>query len=63
MCLGLNSTSKEAVQIVKEVVDKLASSHLDMLVDNPGICYTMTAIYADLGIVEAVLDVNVFSLP
>ena len=63
MCLGLDITSKEAVQIVKEVVDKLASGHLDVLVDNPGICYTMTAIDTDLEMVEAVFDVNVFSPP
>ena len=63
VCLGLDITSSEAVQIVKEVVDKLASGQQDVLVGNPGICHTTTAIYTDLEMVEAVLDVNVFSPP
>ena len=35
VCLGHDITLREAVQIVKNVVDKLASDHLDVLVDNP----------------------------
>ena len=60
VCLGLDITSKESVQTGDEVMNKLARGHLDVLVDNPGICYTMTAMDTDLEIVKAVFDVNAF---
>ncbi len=60
VCLGLDITSKESVQTGEEVLNKLARGHLDVLVDNPGICYTMTVMDTDLEMVKAVFDVNAF---
>ena len=63
VCLGLDITSKESGQTGEEVVNKLARGHLDVLVDNAGICYTMIAIDTDFEMGAGVFDVNIFSPP
>ena len=63
VCLALVISLKESVHTGKEVVDKLARGHLDVLVDRPRICYTMTAIDTHSEMVKGVCDMNVFCLP
>lgn len=55
-CLGLKITSKESVQAGEEVVEKLVGGQLDVFIDKPEDCYTMTAIDGDLEIVAAGFD-------
>lgn len=60
ICLDLDVTSAESVQMLRKTVDKLTGGRLDVLVNNAGICYTMTAIDTDVKKVQAMFDVNVF---
>lgn len=63
VCLGLDITSKESVPKAEKVVNKLAKGHLHVLVNNPHIHYTMTALDTDFKMVAAVFVVNVYSPP
>ena len=56
MCLRLDITSKESVQGGEEVGAKLVGGPLDVLIDKPEICYTVTAIDTEFEIVAAGFD-------
>lgn len=53
-------TKDEEVAALKQVMDKLTQGRLDVLVNNAGICYTMTAVDTDVKEVEKMFGVNVF---
>ncbi|TVY75807.1 NADPH-dependent 1-acyldihydroxyacetone phosphate reductase [Lachnellula suecica] len=56
----LDVTIEESVVALKENVIRLTGGHLDFLVNNAGVCYTMTAIDTDVEEVKKMFDVNVF---
>ena len=60
ICLDLDVTSEESVQMLRKSVDNLTGGRLDVLVNNAGICYTMTAIDMNVKKVQAMFDVNAF---
>ena len=60
--LCFNITSKDSVNITKEVVDELARSHLDVLLGDPGICNTMTTMEIHLEAVKGLSNVILFGL-
>ncbi|KAL0475560.1 hypothetical protein QR685DRAFT_432005 [Neurospora intermedia] len=56
----LDVTNEESVVQLKKDVSELTKGHLDFLVNNAGICYTMTAIDTDVKSVQRMFDVNLF---
>ncbi|KAF4627995.1 hypothetical protein G7Y89_g10157 [Cudoniella acicularis] len=56
----LDVTKKESILALKESVIQLTGGRLDVLVNNAGICYTMTAIDTDVSEVQKMFDVNIF---
>ncbi|KAI9789486.1 MAG: hypothetical protein M1816_006028 [Peltula sp. TS41687] len=62
VCHTLDVTSDESIQAFKVAVMKLTGGRLDVLVNNAGICYTMTAIDTDVAAVKKMFDVNVFGV-
>ncbi|KGO64722.1 Short-chain dehydrogenase/reductase SDR [Penicillium italicum] len=63
--LGIHSftadvTKDSDIEQLKETISSLTDGNLNVLVNNAGICYTMTAIDTDVKEVEKMFDVNVF---
>ncbi|EAA36368.1 NAD(P)-binding protein [Neurospora crassa] len=56
----LDVTNEESVVQLKKDVSELTKGRLDFLVNNAGICYTMTAIDTDVKSVQRMFDVNLF---
>ncbi|RFU76452.1 nad -binding [Trichoderma arundinaceum] len=56
----LDVTDEESVANLKEKILVLTNGYLDFLVNNAGICYTMTAIDTDVNAVKRMFEVNVF---
>ncbi|KAL3477597.1 hypothetical protein BJX99DRAFT_257202 [Aspergillus californicus] len=56
----LDVTKDESVKELKTEIIKLTGGNLDVLVNNAGICYTMTAIDTEVSSVQKMFDVNVF---
>ncbi|KAH0489950.1 hypothetical protein TgHK011_001439 [Trichoderma gracile] len=56
----LDVTDEESVISLKKKIDSLTNGYLDVLVNNAGICYTMTAIDTDVEAVKRMFEVNVF---
>ncbi|KAA8565455.1 hypothetical protein EYC84_009315 [Monilinia fructicola] len=56
----LDVTKDESILEFKENLLDITGGYLDVLVNNAGICYTMTAIDTNVGSVERMFDVNVF---
>lgn len=59
-CFELDVTIEDSIRALKEKVVNLTNGRLDVLVNNAGICYTMTAIDTDVSAVQKMFDVNVF---
>ncbi|PSS06795.1 hypothetical protein M430DRAFT_46132 [Amorphotheca resinae ATCC 22711] len=58
--LDLNVTKEEEMLPFKKQVEAITAGKLDVLVNNAGICYTMTAADTDVRQVEKMFAVNVF---
>ncbi|KAH6656002.1 hypothetical protein BKA67DRAFT_515964, partial [Truncatella angustata] len=58
--VNLDVTSEEQVQSVVKRVGVITDGKLDVLINNAGICYTMTAADTDVRAVEKMFAVNVF---
>ncbi|PFH62265.1 hypothetical protein XA68_14396 [Ophiocordyceps unilateralis] len=56
----LDVTIEKSVADLKQRVLDLTGGSLDVLVNNAGICYTMTAIDTDVNSVKRMFDVNLF---
>ncbi|KAI8963503.1 NAD(P)-binding protein [Daldinia sp. FL1419] len=56
----LDVTIEESIIKLKRQVSDLTGDVLDVLVNNAGICYTMTAIDTDITAVQKMFDVNIF---
>ncbi|KAF7504182.1 hypothetical protein GJ744_002601 [Endocarpon pusillum] len=59
-CFELDVTKEESVQALARNVQKVAGGKLHILVNNAGICYTMTGIDTDVQEVQKMFNVNVF---
>ncbi|KAI9368959.1 hypothetical protein BJX61DRAFT_521527 [Aspergillus egyptiacus] len=58
-CFELDVTNEESVSALRKAVEEIGDS-LDILINNAGICYTMTAIDTDVQQVQQMFNVNVF---
>ncbi|ORY71424.1 short chain dehydrogenase [Pseudomassariella vexata] len=58
--VDLNVTNEEEMLPFKKQVESITDGNLDVLVNNAGICYTMTAADTDVRQVERMFAVNVF---
>ncbi|KAJ8119313.1 hypothetical protein O1611_g10634 [Lasiodiplodia mahajangana] len=56
----LDVTQEASIEGLKKHIMNLTDGYLDVLVNNAGICYTMTAIDTDVKQVQLMFDVNVF---
>ncbi|KAF7863845.1 hypothetical protein EAF04_006810 [Stromatinia cepivora] len=56
----LDVTKDESILSFKEKLFDITDGYLDIMVNNAGICYTMTAIDTNVKSVELMFDVNVF---
>ncbi|KAL6882319.1 NAD(P)-binding protein [Trichoderma longibrachiatum] len=56
----LDVTDDESVVSLKKEISSLTNGYLEFLVNNAGICYTMTAIDTDVEAVRRMFEVNVF---
>ncbi|KAL7931841.1 NAD(P)-binding protein [Trichoderma chlorosporum] len=56
----LDVTDEQSVISLKKKIFTITRGHLDFLVNNAGICYTMTAIDTDVDAVRRMFEVNVF---
>ncbi|KAH9890258.1 hypothetical protein F4778DRAFT_753135 [Xylariomycetidae sp. FL2044] len=59
-CFSLDVTNELSVAQLKTDVQACTGGQLDVLVNNAGICYTMTAVDTDVAEVKRMFDVNVF---
>ncbi|KAI9146992.1 Short-chain dehydrogenase srdC [Paramyrothecium foliicola] len=56
----LDVTIEDSIEQLLQDITELTQGYLDVLVNNAGICYTMTAIDTDVDEVKRMFDVNVF---
>ncbi|KKP03449.1 short-chain dehydrogenase/reductase [Trichoderma harzianum] len=56
----LDVTDEQSVVDLKGEISSITGGYLDLLVNNAGICYTMTAIDTDVNAVKRMFEVNVF---
>ncbi|KAI0427505.1 NAD(P)-binding protein [Xylaria sp. FL1042] len=59
-CFPLDVTKERSIVDLQKHVNNLTGGYLDVLVNNAGICYTMTAIDTDVAEVQKMFDVNLF---
>ncbi|KAK8024079.1 hypothetical protein PG993_012145 [Apiospora rasikravindrae] len=59
-CFKLDLTVEQSILDLKQSIQDLTGGRLDVLVNNAGLCYTMTAIDTEIIPVKRMFDVNIF---